>query len=108
FYTWGEYDRGADTLSTINFTTGTIVTGANGTISVNVPLSSIGNPTIPISDPNGTPAVRDPYGIVLAGEGPALGGAIFFSQPSDRAPESGYGQRWAVCNGGAATHLALT
>ena len=33
----------------------------------------------------------------VVGEGPVLGGAVIFTQPADRAPDSGFGQRWAVC-----------
>jgi PKD repeat protein len=56
----------------------------------------VGNPTIPVADPNSTPAVRNPYGIVFAGEG-FNGAGLYFTAPMDRAPDTGSGQRWAVC-----------
>src|SRR5438874_9885727 len=56
-YGWGEFNTSNNQLSTYNSTTGTYKAGVNGTITANVPLSGIGNPTIPITDVNGTPAV---------------------------------------------------
>ncbi len=93
---WGEFDPGNNQLTTFNPTTSNFNPGPNGTISVTVPLSGIGNPTIPITDPSQTPAVRDPYALTISGEG-VLGAGLVFNQPDDRAPDSGYGQRWAVC-----------
>src|SRR5204862_393352 len=75
-------------LTSINFGTGTFNTGVNGTVTVDVPLAAIGSPTIPVTDSNAIPAVRYPYGVTLAGEGPLLGGLVFFTQPCDRAPDS--------------------
>ena len=95
-FSWGEFNTSSNQLSTVNSTTGTFNPGVNGTITVNVPLSGVGNPTIPITDVNGTPAVSNPYGLTIAGEG-AVGGGLVFTQPMDRAPDSGFGQRWAVC-----------
>ena len=96
-YIYGVYDPFTNQFSTINFGTGSFNAGANGTVKVNVPLADIGSPTIPVTDPNATPAVRNTFGLVLVGEGPVLGGAVIFTQPADRAPDSGFGQRWAVC-----------
>jgi hypothetical protein len=105
---WGEWDPSTNQLTTFNSTTATVTEGANGTIAVIVPLSGIGNPTIPITDPAGTPAVRNPYGVNIAGEG-VIGAGLVFNQPMDRAPNTGYGQRWAVCaSAGPATHYAIT
>jgi hypothetical protein len=95
-FSWGPFNTGTNQLTTSNSTTGTFNTGVNGTVTVDVPLSGIGNPTIPISDPNGIPAVRNPYGVTIAGEG-ALGLGLVFTAPMDRAPNTGSGQSWAVC-----------
>ena len=97
-YTWGPWDSANNRLSSANTVTGTFTTGANGTITVPVPLSSIGNPTIPITDVTGIPAVRNPFGLTIAGEG-AMGSGVTFLQPMDRAPDAdfGNGQSWAVC-----------
>ncbi|MEY2565372.1 MAG: hypothetical protein QOH88_3565 [Verrucomicrobiota bacterium] len=97
-YTYGEWDRAADAFvsGTTHSSTGTYNPGPNGTVTVDVPLSAVGNPTIPIPDPAGTAAVTLPYGIVFAGEG-ALGSGLYFTAPMDRAPNTGGGQKWAVC-----------
>src|SRR5437868_5680341 len=95
FYGYGPFD-GVNQLSTYNGTTGTFTAGANGTITVNVPLSGVGNPAIPITDPAGTPAVTNPFAVSIAGQG-ALGGGLFYNVPMDRAPDNGFGPRWAVC-----------
>jgi hypothetical protein len=46
----------------------------------------------------GIPAVRNPFGLTIAGEG-AMGSGVTFLQPMDRAPDAdlGNGQNWAVC-----------
>jgi PKD repeat protein len=95
-YGWGEFDTGNNQLIDYNSTDGTYTPGVNGTITADVPLSGVGNPTIPITDVNGTPAVTNPYGVTIAGEG-VLGGGLVFIQPMDRAPNVGFGQKWAVC-----------
>jgi hypothetical protein len=96
-YTYGQWDGSSGFVSgTSHSTTGTVTPGPNGTITVDVPLADVGNPSIPISDPNGTPAVRKPYGIDFAGEG-FNGAGLFFTAPMDRAPDTGNGQSWAVC-----------
>ena len=97
-YGWGEFDTSNHRLSTYNGTTGTFNAGLNGTITANVPVSGVGSPTIPITDVNGTPAVRNPYGLTIAGEG-VLGSGLVFTTPMDRAPDAdlGPGQNWAVC-----------
>ena len=95
-YGWGEFNTGNNQLSTYNSTTGTFNAGVNGTITADVPVSGVGNPTIPITDVNGTPAVTNPYGLTIAGEG-AIGSGLVFTAPIDRAPDTGYGQNWAVC-----------
>jgi hypothetical protein len=95
-YLWGPWDSSKNLISTAHATTGTFNQGANGTITVNVPLSGLGNPTIPITDPSQTAAVTNPFGLTFAGEG-ALGDGATFTTPMDVAPNSGAGQRWAVC-----------
>jgi hypothetical protein len=96
-YTYGQWDGSSGFVSgTTHSTTGTVTPGPNGTITVNVPLADVGNPTIPVADPNTTPAVRQPYGIDFAGEG-FNGAGLFFTAPMDRAPDTGGGQSWAVC-----------
>jgi hypothetical protein len=105
-YGWGEYDSAGDSFpNSTNTTTGTFNPGVNGTITVDVPASGVGQPTIPIYDDSGaTPAVRNPYGIVFAGEGAAGAGLATWLRPMERAPDSdqgvngtGFGQNWAVC-----------
>jgi hypothetical protein len=103
---WGEFDPNNNQLLSSNSTTHTFTTGPDGTIAVDVPLGGVGGPAIPITDPSGTPAVTEPFALVIAGEG-VLGAGLVFLQPVDRAPDSGFGQRWAVCPAGPAAYLAL-
>ncbi|HKP71818.1 MAG TPA: hypothetical protein VJT82_02705, partial [Pyrinomonadaceae bacterium] len=91
-YGYGPFD-GTNQLSTFNATTGTITTGANGVISVNVPLSGVGNPTVPISDPSAQAAVNQPYAVTVAGQG-AMGAGLIYNDPMDRTATGG---RWSVC-----------
>jgi PKD repeat protein len=93
---WGVWDPSQNQLTTFNSTTGTFNQGPNGTITWNVPLSGVGNPTIPVTDPSQTAAVTNPYGVTIAGEG-VLGSGLVFVHPMDRAPNTGFGQKWAVC-----------
>jgi hypothetical protein len=95
-YFRGLWNPSSNKLTTFIATTGTFNQGANGTVTVNVPLSGIGNPTIPITDPSQTAAVTNPFGLTFAGEG-ALGNGLPFVSPMDVAPDSGAGARWAVC-----------
>jgi len=95
-YFWGPWDSNSNKITTFNATTGTFNQGANGTVTVNVPLSRIGNPTIPITDTSQTAAVTNPFGLTFAGEG-ALGNGATFVNPMDVAPNSRAGARWAVC-----------
>jgi PKD repeat protein len=95
-YAWGPWDAGNERLASSTSSTGTFTPGVNGTITVNVPISGVGNPTIPITDVNGAPAVANPYGLTIAGEG-ALGSGLYFISPMDRAPNTGFGQKWAIC-----------
>src|SRR3989440_48603 len=98
-YYWGPWNAGTDQLSSYNVATGTFNPGPNGIITVNVPVSGVGNPTIPITDASGTPAVTNPYGVTLGGEG-VVGNGEYFVKEMDRAPDFGFGQRWAVCGSG--------
>ena len=50
-YFWGVWNSSNNQLSTFNSVTGTFTPGTNGTITVPVPRSGIGNPTIPITNP---------------------------------------------------------
>jgi hypothetical protein len=97
-YYWGHWDSVNNRLADFNSTTGTFNTGVNGTITADVPRSSIGSPTIPITDVTGTPAVRNPFGLTIAGEG-AVGTGTTWIEPIDRAPDNdlGPGQSWAIC-----------
>jgi hypothetical protein len=97
-YYWGHYDAANNRLADFNSTTGTFGSGVNGAITVDVPRNMIGNPTIPITDPNGTPAVSHPFAFTIAGEG-AVGTGTTWISLMDRAPNSdlGFGQSWAVC-----------
>lgn len=96
-YAWGPWDFGNSRLASANTVTGTFTAGANGTMTVPVPRSSIGSPTIPITDVTGIPAVRNPFGQTYAGEGSGV--TLTFVQPMDTAPDTdlGPGQNWAIC-----------
>ena len=109
-YGWGEYDAPNDNFiagccSAPNSTTGTFNSGVNGTITIDVPAASVGQPTIPVyDDSSAIPAVRNPYGIVFAGEGTSGAVATYWIRPADRAPDNdqgvngtGFGQSWSVC-----------
>src|SRR5947207_8153501 len=74
-------------------------------MTIDVPAASVGQPTIPVYDDSGAiPAVRNPYGIVFAGEGTSGAVATYWIRAADRAPDNdqgvngtGFGQNWAVC-----------
>ena len=93
-YSFGQYDQANDAfVGTTTACTGSFVTGPNGTLSVNVPLSLLGNPAIPVTDPNSFPAVVEPYALAIIHEQ-----AVRFVMPADRAPNVGsFGASWAVC-----------
>ncbi len=93
-FTFGEFDPGADAfVGTTTAVTGSSTAGPNGTLKVNVPLSALGNPTIPVTDLNALPAVIEPYAVVIAHEQ-----AVRFVAQVDRAPDAGsFGAHWAVC-----------
>jgi len=62
-------------------------------LKVTVPLSALGNPTIPVTDSTALPAVIEPYAVVFAHEG-----AVYFTTPVERAPDYGFaGANWAIC-----------
>jgi hypothetical protein len=94
-FSYGEFDTGINQLSTSNAATGSVTPGTPGTISVTVPLSGIGNPTIPVTT-LAAAAVKNPYSMTFSGEG-VLGSGLVFVQPDDRAPNSGFGPAWSVC-----------
>lgn len=93
-YSFGEYDQANDAfVGTTTVVTGSFTTGANGTLKVNVPLSLLGNPTIPVTDATSLPAVIEPYAVTIIHEQ-----AVRFIMPADRAPNVGnFGASWAVC-----------
>ena len=93
-YRFGEYDQAADAfVGTSTVVTGSFTAGPNGTLKVNVPLSLLGNPTIPVTDPASLPAVIEPYAVTIIHEQ-----AVRFTMPADRAPNVGsFGASWAVC-----------
>ncbi|MDQ1698652.1 MAG: hypothetical protein QOG34_515, partial [Frankiaceae bacterium] len=63
-YSFGLYDQANDAfLGTATPVTGAFTTGPNGTISVNVPLSLLGNPTIPVTNPTSLAPVIEPYAL---------------------------------------------
>ena len=93
-YSFGQYDQTNDAfVGTTTTVQGSYVTGPNGTITITVPLSLLGNPTIPVTDANAFPAVIEPYAVAIVIEG-----ALRFVQAADRIPNAGYfGASWAVC-----------
>jgi hypothetical protein len=98
----GEFDATRNRLKagTSSSVDGTFTPGKGGTITWTVPLSEVGNPTIPVdqtADPDAQPAVSDSYGVVIAGLG-ALGSGLVFVAPVDRAPDGGATPAWSVCN----------
>jgi hypothetical protein len=96
-FSYGNFDPSTNQLTTVNSTTGTIITGSPGEISIAVPLSALDNPLIPVKKPDAAmAAVQDPFGSVTSGEG-VLGTGLVFVHPDDRAPDQGYGSSWSVC-----------
>jgi hypothetical protein len=95
-YTFGQYDQANDAfVGTTTSVTGSFVTGPNGSVSVTVPLSLLGNPTIPVTDSTAFPAVIEPYALTIITEQ-----AVRFTQAADRAPNAGaVGASWQVCLG---------
>jgi hypothetical protein len=93
-YRFGAFDQANDAfIGTSTVVTGSYTTGPNGTLSVNVPLSLLGNPAIPVTDPASYAAVIEPYALTIIHEQ-----AVRFLAPADRAPNAGYfGATWAVC-----------
>jgi hypothetical protein len=93
-YTFGQYDQANDAfVGTATTVTGSAVTGANGTLRVEVPLSLLGNPAIPVTDATTLPAAIEPYALTIIHEE-----RVRFTQPADRAPNAGTnGASWAVC-----------
>ncbi|MBV8518420.1 MAG: exo-alpha-sialidase [Acidobacteria bacterium] len=93
-YAFGEYDQAADAfVGSTTTVTGSTVSGVNGSLSVNVPLSLLGNPTVPVNDLQTLPAVIEPYAVAIAHEQ-----AVRFTTPADRAPNVGaVGASWQVC-----------
>jgi hypothetical protein len=93
-YSFGQYDQSADAfVGTATTVTGSATTGPNGALSVNVPLSLLGDPTIPVTDTTTLPAIIEPYAVAIVHEQ-----AVRFTMPADRAPNAGgVGASWQVC-----------
>jgi hypothetical protein len=94
-YKFGQYDTAGNSFlsGTTSTPTGSYTAGPNGTLQVIVPLAALGNPTIPVTDPNALPAVIEPYAVVFAHLE-----AVYIVSPVDRAPDYGFaGANWAVC-----------
>ncbi len=94
-FQWGQFDPSTNQLTTTNATTGSVNAGTPGTISVTVPLSGVGNPTIPATTV-ATAAAQNPYSLTISGEGVA-GTGLVYTHPDDRGPNAGYGPAWSVC-----------
>ena len=94
FYEFGQYDPGENAfVGSTTTTTGVTTEGPNGTLSVNVPLSALGNPAIPVTSTTTLPAVIEPYAIVFAHLE-----VVSFIAAVERAPDYGFfGSSWAVC-----------
>ena len=93
----GEFDPAANRLvaGTTSTVPGTKKQGPGGSITWDVPLAAVGDPAIPVGK-KGTPAVRDAYGLAVAGLG-ADGTGLTFVAPVDRAPDGGAVPAWSVC-----------
>jgi len=93
-YRYGEYNLAEnDFIGSTVTATGSNTTGPDGTLKVNVPLAFLGNPTIPVTDPNALPAVIEPFALVFVHEE-----AVSFTSPVERAPDYGFaGANWGVC-----------
>jgi len=98
-FTLGQYDATSNRLvkGTTRSVPGSFRAGPKGTIGWHVPRSAVGSPTIPVAARSTTkPAVTGPYAVTIVGEGSADAGGLVFTQPSDRAPNSGTGPAWSV------------
>ena len=97
-FTYGTFNPSTNQLTASNTaTSGTFTAGANGTIAITVPLSGVGNPTIPVTLAHKAHAAAiGPYGVTISGEG-AAGSGLVFTHPDDRAPDAGPGASWSVC-----------
>lgn len=93
-YAFGQYDQANDAfVGPATTVSGSFTTGPNGTLSVTVPLTLLGNPAIPVTDTTTLPAVIEPYALAIITEQ-----VVRFIQPADRAPNAGsVGASWAVC-----------
>ncbi|HYC94039.1 MAG TPA: sialidase family protein [Thermoanaerobaculia bacterium] len=99
-YSFGQYDQANDTfVGTTTPVTGSATPGPNGTLKVNVPLSLLGNPVVPVAGANDLPAVIEPYAVAIVHEV-----AVRFVMPADRAPNAGHvGASWQVCTADVVT-----
>lgn len=93
-YRFGQYDQANDAfVGTSTVVTGSNTPGPGGNVKVIVPLSLLGNPTIPVTDLTTFPVVIEPYALTIIHEQ-----AVRFVQSADRAPNAGAsGANWKVC-----------
>jgi hypothetical protein len=95
-YEVGPYDAASNQLTDSTLIDGEFNAGPGGTVVWHVPSAAVGSPTIPVASGQ-PPAVSAPYAVTVAGEGAADAGGLVFTQPTDRAPDSGTGPAWSVC-----------
>lgn len=92
-YKYGKFDDAGGSFTDSVTASGSYMPGPGGEVSVVVPLSYLGNPTIPVTTQDGIPAVIEPYAVVHGHEQ-----AVYWTAPADRAPDAGSaGSSWAVC-----------
>lgn len=91
-YQVGPYDATSNQLTSSTSITGEFNAGTSGTLVWHVPGSAVG---IPAGDNSGLTPVSAPYALTIAGEGAADAGGLVFTQPTDRAPDSGTGPAWS-------------
>jgi hypothetical protein len=91
----GMYDQTTNQLTTAQPITGAYNAGTPGTIVWHVPKNLIGSPAVPVTSAS-LAAMQQPYAVVTSGQG-ALGTGLVFTQPADRAPNTGSGASWSVC-----------
>lgn len=96
-FEFGQFDPATNQfVGTPSVIHGSYNSGSPGTITWNVPTSLFGSPMIPATTAAAA-AVQNPYALTILGLGTAVTGGLVYVQPSDRAPNSGFGATWAVC-----------
>lgn len=104
-FSYGTWDPSAQDLTTINATTGTVVTGKDGTISVTYPLPA--GETLPVTSASASPFSQVSAFVQTAGGAEGID-AVTFTAPGDTAPDAGIGPTWAVCPNGGDVNAAAT